>query len=155
MEEKTYQLAAILMAFSVIASTETHAEIYKHVDQNGRITYSNKAVSGASKLPANSPFSTKNRNQLKPTNSYPIVSNDAQAKRDQKRRQILENELAIEKKLFVNAKQNLINTQKNAKVLKINSNNTQKNLTENSKDFKSRKSLHERNITALRKELAN
>jgi len=155
MKENTYQLAAILMAFSVISSTETHAEIYKHVDQNGRITYSNKAISGASKLPANTPFPTKNRNQLKPTNSYPIVSNDVQAKRDQKRRQILENELAIEKKLFVNAKQNLINAQKNAKVLKINSNNSQENLMQNNKEFKSRKLLHERNITALRKELAN
>lgn len=155
MEEKTYQLAAILMAFSVISCTETHAEIYKHVDKSGRITYSNNAVSGASKLPANTPFSTKNRNQLKPTNSYPVVSSDTQAKRDLERRQILENELAIEKKLFVNAKQNLIKAQKNAKVLKINSNNTQKNLTQYSKKFKNQKLLHERNITALRKELAN
>lgn len=65
MEEKQYQLAAILMAFSVISSTETHAEINKHVDHNGRITDSNKAVSDANKLPTNPLFSTRNRAQTK------------------------------------------------------------------------------------------
>ena len=155
MGDKTFRLAVILIIFSVALATETHAEIYKHVDKNGRITYSNKSVSGANKLPKNPPFSTKNRSQTKSTNNYPIVSSDSQAKRDQKRRRILENELATEKKLFVNAKQSLINTQKNAKVLKINNNDSTQSLTQTSKEIKNRKLLHERNITALRKELAN
>lgn len=155
MGEKTLQLAAILIIFSVALVTETHADIYKHVDKNGRITYSNKAVSGANKLPANPPFSTINHNHPKNTNSYPIVTSNAQAKRDLKRRQILENELATEKKLFVNAKQSLINAQKNAKVLKTNNNNSTQSLAQTSKKIKTQKFLHERNITALRKELAN
>ncbi|MDH5551793.1 MAG: DUF4124 domain-containing protein, partial [Nitrosomonas sp.] len=86
---------------------------------------------------------------------YPKVSNEAQAKRDLKRRQILENELATEKKLFVNAKQSLINAQNNAKVLKVNNNDTTQSLTQASEEIKNRKLLHQRNITALRKELAN
>ena len=155
MGDKTFRLAAILIIFSVALATETHAEIYKHVDKNGRITYSNKAVSGANKLPENPPFSTKNRSQTKSTNNYPIVGSDAQAKRDQKRRRILENELATEKKLFVKAKQSLINAQKNAKVLKTNNNNSSQSLTQTGKEIKNRKLLHERNITALRKELAH
>ncbi len=146
MGEKELRLAAILVTLSVVSITEIYADIYKHVDKNGRITYSNKAVSGANKLSANSPLST---------NNYPNVSHDAQAKRDLKRRRILENELATEKKLYVNAKQSLINTQKNAKVSRNNGNNSQENLTQYSKEINNRKLLHERNITALRKELAN
>ena len=142
MGEKELQLAAILFTFSVFSITETYSDIYKHVDKNGRITYSNNAVSGANKLSANSSLST---------NNYPNVSNDAQAKRDLKRRQILENELATEKKLYVNAKQSFIN----AKASRNNSKNPQENLTQYSKEIKNRKLLHERNITALRKELAN
>lgn len=155
MGEKTIQLAIILIIFPAALVTETHAEIYKHVDKNGRITYSNKAVSGANKLPTNPSFSSENRAQTKSTNSYPKVSNEAQAKRDLKRRQILENELATEKKLFVNAKQSLINAQNNAKVLKVNNNDTTQSLTQASEEIKNRKLLHQRNITALRKELAN
>ncbi len=136
------RLAAILFIFSVTSITETYADIYKHVDKNGRITYSNKAVSGANKLSTNLPLSI---------NNCPIVSNDAQAKRDLKRRQTLENELATEKKLHVNAKQSL----NNANASRNNSNNSQENLTQYSKEIKSRKLLLKRNITALRKELAN
>lgn len=146
MGEKELRLAAILFTFSVVSITETYADIYKHVDKNGRITYSNKTVSGANKLSANSPLST---------NNYPNVSNDAQAKRDLKRRQILEKELATEKKLYVNAKQSLNNAQKNAGASRNNSKNSQEILTQHSKEIKNRKLLHERNITALRKELAN
>lgn len=146
MGEKELRLAAILFTFYVVSITETYADIYKHVDMNGRITYSNKAVSGANKLSANSPLST---------NNYPNVSHDAQAKRDLKRRQILEKELAAEKKLYVNAKQSLINAKKNAKASRYNSKHSQENLTQYSKELKSRRLLHERNITALRIELAN
>ncbi len=142
-------------AILVALATETHADIYKHVDKNGSITYSNMAVSGANKLPTNPPFSTKNRDHSKTSSKYPAVSSNTQAKRDLKRRQILENELAAEKKLFVNAKQSLINAQNNAKTLNIKGNNSQESLTQTSKDINNRKLLHERNITALRKELAN
>ncbi len=155
MGAETFQLTTFAIFFSVALATETQADIYKHVDKNGNVTYSNKAVSGANKLPENSPISIKNRDHSDTSSKYPTVSNNTQAKRDLKRRKILENELATEKKLFVNAKQRLINAQKNAKVLSIQGNNSQEDLTQTSKDIKNRKLLHKRNITALRKELAN
>ncbi len=146
MGEKKLRLAAILFAFYVASITETYAEIYKHVDKNGRVTYSNKVVNGANKLSENSTLST---------NNYPNVSTDVQAKRDLKRRQILENELSTEKKLYVNAKKNLINAQNNIKASRNNSKNSQVILLQYSKKTKDQKLLHERNITALRKELEN
>ena len=155
MGAEIFRLTAFASLFSVTLATETHADIYKHVDKNGGVTYSNKAISGANKLPENLPFSTNNSNHSKISSKYLNVNNNTQAKRDLKRRQILENELAAEMKLFVNAKQSLINAQKNAKAIKIKGNNFQESLTQTSKDIKNRKLLHKRNITALRKELAN
>lgn len=121
--------------FTVIATIFTlgaaHAEIYKHVDEQGRVTYSNVPMKGAVKLNLE-PLTTIPASRPKPSTASPLgfpkVDNDTQKKRDDTRRKILEEELAAEEKLLTEASE-----KKDAAGIK----------------------LHEENVSTLKKELAN
>ena len=115
----------VLMTIVTIMTTVTSAEIYRHVDKNGQITYSNTRMSGAKKV---LPKQTLAKAKMATPKHFPKVASRVQRKRDLKRRNILENELTTEKKLLSNAKQAL---------------------------RKDDVSLHMRNIIALKKELMN
>lgn len=99
-----------LMAFASVA----HAEIYKRVDDDGRITYSNVATDNAVKLkigkaapkkaPVSAQPSAKKQKIRQPKYSYRSqISQSAQSKRDETRREILLDELDAEKKALIEA----------------------------------------------------
>lgn len=93
----------IITAFLSMNLTSTvHAEstIYKHVDADGSITFTNRPIKGAQAIQStpNSPRSQAIA-AMRPAH-FPKASVHVQQKRDVKRRQILENELAEEMKLF-------------------------------------------------------
>ena len=115
----------VLMTIGIILTTVTSAEIYRHVDKNGQITYSNTRMNGAKKV---LPKRTLAKAKIATPKHFPKVASRVQRKRDLKRRNILEDELTAEKKLMSNAKQTL---------------------------RKDDVSLHMRNIIALKKELMN
>ena len=115
----------VLMTIGIIFTTVTSAEIYRHVDKNGQITYSNTRMNGAKKV---LPKRTLAKAKIATPKHFPKVASRVQRKRDLKRRNILEDELTAEKKLLSNAKQTL---------------------------RKDDVSLHMRNIIALKKELMN
>ena len=115
----------VLMTIGIILTTVTSAEIYRHVDKNGQITYSNTRMNGAKKV---LPKRTLAKAKIATSKHFPKVASRVQRKRDLKRRNILEDELTAEKKLMSNAKQTL---------------------------RKDDVSLHMRNIIALKKELMN
>lgn len=98
------------------------ADIYKHVDADGRITYSNVKIKGAKKLalePADTSFGTGANNSdsnegggakrspatrtATPAN-FPKVDANTQNQRDSKRKDILQSELDAEKKALEDAK---------------------------------------------------
>lgn len=117
-------------AFSVM-NTVAHAEIFKHVDAQGRVTYSNVPMKGATKLnlePLNTVPATKPKASAPSPSGFPKVDGDTQKKRDDTRRKILEEELAAEEKLLAEA-------------------TIQKDVPATA--------LHEKNVAALKKELAN
>lgn len=121
-------LIAGLAFFSV---NTAHAEIYKHVDEQGRVTYSNVPMKGATKLnlePLNTVPATRPKTSAASPSDFPKVDGDTQKKRDDTRRKILEEELAAEEKLLSEA-----TAQNNATAI----------------------SLHEKNVAALKKELSN
>lgn len=154
MREKTLWLIILLFVFVIISIVDTHAEIYKHIDKDGRITYSNQTINGTNKSRFDPSAPRIHRDREKSNENYPNVNKHTQDQRDFKRRQILENELATENKLLVNAKQSLINAEKNAKVSKIKAPHILPSITKYKKEIKNRKLMHKRNITALKKELA-
>ena len=124
------------------------AEIYKHIDADGHVTYSSAPMKGSKKLdlePMNisSPPARARNSEASPSD-FPRVDSNTQKSRDGTRRNILEDELAAEEKLLADARRNLRENDENAEVPagKI-------------KTLEEQVSLHKKNVDALKSELAN
>jgi hypothetical protein len=102
----------VLLATAKIA----WAEIYKRIDENGRIVYSNIKTQGATRLDispeVNSikddrPKASANAGQAKQASpeSFPRVDRQTQEQRDDKRKEILMAELEAEKEALLQAQQ--------------------------------------------------
>ncbi len=124
-------LFCLVAAAAMLAAAPAFAEIYKKVDANGRVTYSNVPMKGGVRLnleaigtvPAGHPRASS------PTPvTFPRVDAETQKKRDETRRQILEDELSAEEKLLADAKKG---------------------------SSKEETDLHLKNVEALKKEIAN
>jgi len=145
---KPSSILLILAAFNAVPAA---AEIYKYVDENGRITYTNIPKKGSKKLDLDPVSAAKTRNSTGPAD-FPKVDNHTQKKRDDLRKQILQDELSTEEKAFVEAQKAL----KDGEATRIGDEvrNNQKYL-DRVKRLKDNVSLHERNIAALKKELGD
>ena len=137
--------AVLLIGLS--ASAAASADIYKCVDKAGHATYSNVQAKGCTRIVA-SP-----REQAPPPvrqvvpgakpgtpADFPRVHPATQRVRDDDRRRILDTELAGEEKALEEARRNV------AEVQASGVNPTQ---------ARARVTVHERNLEALRKEIAN
>lgn len=156
------------VAFSALSTTQVaQAEIYKHVDADGRITYSNVKIKGAQKLdlePADTSFgnepkpATKRSEQAKsPTpSSFPKVDSGTQNQRDAKRKDILKSELASEKQALERAKQAYAEGESNPEMARGANGKQFRNVAkydEKMKNLQAEVDAHERNIELLTKEL--
>lgn len=130
-KHKSHLIQGFAVTLAILSATAAHAEIYKHVDSNGRVTYSNVAIKGATKLNLE-PLTTVPAPHAKVSSpspaGFPKVDGNTQKKRDDTRRKILEEELSAEEKLLAEASKG---------------------------QSKEEIELHEKNISALKKELAN
>lgn len=142
-----------LLIFScLILSQAAYADIYKLVDENGRVTYSNVPIKGAKKLNLE-PISTFAPPKPKPVatpQNFPRVDNETQKKRDVSRRDILEQELASEQKLLEEAKKALAE----GEAVRLGSERNYQKYLDRVQGLKDNVSLHEKNIEALNKEIA-
>jgi hypothetical protein len=122
------------------------AEIYKHIDADGHVTYSSVPMKGSKKLDLEplSTTSSRVRNSDASPSDFPRVDSNTQKSRDDTRRKILEDELAAEQKLLVEAYQRL----KDGKGISETPPKKIKNLQE-------QVLLHEKNVDALKSELTN
>ncbi|HET9653217.1 MAG TPA: DUF4124 domain-containing protein [Usitatibacter sp.] len=127
--------AWIAAAIAVTATTSVLAQttIYKHVDESGRVTYSNKPMKGATVMElepittiptapapaARAPAPEKSAKQPVPASltvtqpSLAAVEPQLQRKRDDERRRILERELAEEEQSLSTARNALTQEQQN------------------------------------------
>lgn len=133
------------------------AEIYKHVDKEGRITYSNSPMKGAEKLYLD-PSPPRFKPKTATPDSFPKVNSKVQKQRDIKRREILETELATEEKLLADARQALKEGEANHAAPQISSTQSRHNIVKSAgkvKKLQEQVLLHENNITALKRELVH
>ena len=139
---------ALLFAAALML-TPAAAEIYKYVDESGRVTYTNIPKKGSRKLDLDPISATKTRHNPGPE-SFPKVDNQTQKKRDDPRKQILRDELSTEEKSLTDAQKAL---QEGVAIrLGDEARNYQKYLDRVAK-LKENVSLHEKNIIALKREL--
>ena len=136
------------------------ADIYKHVDADGHVTYSSTKTKGAKKLKLPPLYTSqpppRARNNSTPFD-FPRVDSGTQKNRDEARRKILEDELAAEDQLLVEARKNLAEGEANPEVFKGRDGRTYRNVAkyeEKIKDLQEQVTLHETNVDALKTELS-
>lgn len=125
MRKRFLVVISVLMLIGTSVTTVATAEIYRHMDNSGQVTYTNTRLKGAEKINLRRKLAKAKTSAPK---NFPRVNRKVQKKRDLKRRNILKDELATEENFLFNAK----------KTFK-----------------KDDVSLHRRNIIALKKELKN
>lgn len=148
---------SLMLLVSVAAATDAFAETCKYEDPTGKVTYSNVPVKNAKKLqcfepppaPQPAPKQAKTAPPAASTN-VPNVDSATQQKRDDERRKILESELVLEEKLLAESKQAL---SEGESVRLGNEKNYQKYI-DRIQELKDNVGLHEKNVAALKQELA-
>lgn len=132
-------------------SISAYAEIYKYVDENGRVTYSNVPKKGAKKLdlePAYSSPASKPKRVATPE-SFPRVDGETQKKRDNVRQKLLAEELANEQKQLEEARQAL----KEGEATRLGGERNYQKYLDRVQGLKDNVTLHEKNVEALQKEI--
>lgn len=136
------------LVFLLACGASVHAEIYKHVDAEGRITFSNIPMKGAVRLdlnrvPVSIPSNAPGRGPTARASStptpadFPKVDKATQGKRDVLRRQIWQDELGNEEKLLTEARARLAKAE-----------------PDKAARLREDVLMHEKNIEALKKEMA-
>jgi uncharacterized protein DUF4124 len=141
------------------ASAGAHADIYKCVDDNGGITYTNtKTGKGCSTLTRDLPVSSVPGPQGgagagKPADSgtFPKVSDDAQKSRDSDRKRILSQELTTEEKALEEAQKALAEQE----AVRMGDERNYQKMLDRLQPYKDKVELHKRNVDALKREIAN
>ena len=162
---KLRYLFAVLCVYPLLS----HAEIYKHVDKDGHVTYSSTPIKGSKKIILE-PLTTMTppaRPSATPTpGDFPKVDGATQKNRDDRRLKILEDELEIEEKLLEEAKQNLRTGEETPEVFKVvvgkkqdgsPITETRRNTAryeEKIRTLKEQVEMHQKNIDALKTELS-
>lgn len=142
-------------------SLSAYAEIYKYVDESGRVTYSNVAKKGAKKLNLDPESSTASRSTGSTTGSaprrkvatpedFPRVDGETQKKRDNVRYRLLYEELENEQKQLVEAKLAL----KEGEATRLGGERNFQKYVDRVQKLKDTVTLHEKNVEALQKELS-
>lgn len=165
-----------ILIFTILAcslSMTSVAAIYKHVDADGHVTYSNVKIPGGKKIdiePADTNFGTKAQHELKSKSmtkesgpsDFPNVDNNTQKQRDQSRKEILLSELAAERVALEEAKKAYAEGEANPEVSKRKnadgSTSTYRNVAkfqEKMKALQINVDVHQRNIELLEKEINN
>ena len=148
-------------------SNIAYADIYKQVDAQGHVTYTNVKIKGAIKLDIETPASNNSANNAKTTkhethaniatpSNFPKVDTQTQNQRDVKRKGILQSELESEKAALAEAK---IAYEEGATKPEIYRNKDSKifrnvpKFDEKMRNLKAEVDAHQRNIELLEKEI--
>ncbi len=155
-------LRALPLILLLHTALPAQAAVYKCVDADGRVTYTNdpSLARGCKLLDSGQAVSTVPAPVRRPAASpgsgsstspaFPRVSADDQRARDDGRRQVLESELATEEKALAEAEHSLLEQES---IRLGNEHNYQKKL-DRLQPFQDKLELHKRNIEALRREIS-
>jgi hypothetical protein len=157
-------LSLILLALPLAAAADT---LYKCTDENGVVLYTNQkgAAKNCTVLSREQPISTFSAPKTKPPADFPRVNADQQRTRDNDRRAILGQELSNEQRLLGEAKKALTEQEavvdpSERTVGRAGAQGTTHGINDAKREarlqpFRDAVQLHERNVEALNKEIAN
>jgi uncharacterized protein DUF4124 len=148
-------LPAIL---TLLVTVPTHASVYKCVDSNGSVTYTNDRTlgRGCKELSEDQPVSSMPAPSRPPASAprtspsdFPRVAPDAQRSRDDTRRQVLEKELHVEETALADAKKTLGEQE----AVRLGDERNYQKVLDRLQPYKDKVELHQRNVEALKKEI--
>jgi hypothetical protein len=144
------------IGFGLLIVPLVWADVYKCVDEDGHVTYTNAKPSPKAKcttLSRDQRVSTvPGRAAATPSPAgFPKVDGDTQKARDSDRRKILDQELAAEQKSLEQAKKELAEQE----AIRTGDERNYQRVLDRLQPYKDRVALHERNIEALQKEIRN
>ena len=156
-------IAAVALS---LCTTGAHAVLCKYIDANGNVTYSDSPVKGATKsacfeappVPVPPPAPRSNPAGANPpaavpppATGLPNVDPGTQRKRDDSRRRILEEELAVEERALAGARKALAE----GEAVRLGDEKNYQRYLDRIQGLKDRVTQHERNVGALKQELSN
>lgn len=158
-----YAIGNFLSTWLVMIMLSMHipayAEVYKIVDEDGRVTYTNVPTKGAKKIEIDPPPPTSSqplRETVRTPADFPRVDKQTQNSRDSKRKEILREELATEKKALEEAKKAYAEGEANPEVYRAPNGRTFRNVPmfeEKMKRLQADVDAHQKNVELLQKEL--
>ena len=149
--------ACLPLLFGVIATAAAADTLYKCVDSAGVVLYTNQKgnARNCSILSQDRPVSTVQPMRPAPRNAtpgdFPRVSEEAQKGRDTDRRRILEQEVAAEQAKLEQARKDLVEGES----VRLGGEKNYQKYLDRVQQLKDGVALHERNLDAIRREIAN
>jgi hypothetical protein len=147
---------ARLLTLLILAPLPAAAEIFKCLDGDGNITYTNAKHKGCTAMdigpyrePAPAAARPKSRASQPTPADFPSVDRETQKQRDQGRRRILETELANEETLLADARRLLAE----GEIARSGEDRGAPAFADRVRKLKETVSLHEQNVAALKREL--
>jgi hypothetical protein len=134
-----------------------HADIYKHVDENGHVTYSSTPIKGGKKITLEPLPTMVPPARTSTPEGFPRVDGATQKSRDDARRRILQDELEAEEKLLEEARQKLKEGEETPEIYRGKDGKTYRNVAkyeEKIKALQEQVDLHGSNVEALKTELS-
>ena len=143
--------------FAMLCAGAAGAQTCKYVDSEGRVTYSNVPVKNARKVTCFEPAAPpKAQSQPQQADApaqpaRPRVDPATQRQRDDDRRNILETELSAEEERLAEARRALTEQES----IRLGDERNYQRVLDRLKPYQDAVAQHEKNIAALRQELAN
>lgn len=156
---QTPRLTYLPFLFCVLLAASAQAEIYRYVDENGQVTFTDVYRKGAKRIelpgaPSSSPALTKSpaRASRNPTPvDFPRIDAGTQKRRDDIRRQVLEDEIAGERSNADEARRQLALGER----LQPGERATDATYLNRVKKLRTTVQQHEQNVASIQRELAN
>lgn len=152
-------LRILLLLLATLTAASADAAIYKYVDENGRVTFTDVYRKGAKRMdlqdgggspPSTPPSGGKAARTPSPAD-FPRIDGATQKRRDDIRRQVLQDEIASEKREAASAKQQL------ALGLRLmpGERASSPGYIDRVKKLREEVARHEQNVAAIQRELNN
>jgi len=144
-------ISSFLLALG-LAPLPVSAQVFKCVDADGKVTYSNEGESakGCKQLSGGQSVSTISMRASPPPATFPRISDDVQKERDKTRRLVLEKELEGEQLALEGARKELAEQE----AVRYGNEKNYQRVLDRVQPYKDTVERHERNIEALTQELS-
>lgn len=153
------RILSLFFLLSLVLAAPAHAEIYKYVDENGQVTFTDVYRKGAKRIdlpggpaPISSGAKASRRASYNPSPAdFPRIDSATQKRRDDIRRQVLQDEIAGERRNADEARRQLALGER----LQPGERATDATYLNRVNKLRAAMQQHEQNVASIQRELSN